>query len=149
MVVYTGGLTFRQKTMGLRMGKTLKLMELESGKQIQSPWSCTWVKTFANQVPTWVWFGNIQRRFIFWPWASMLYASYRKAVVWLLDKESVVLGKAMLDQQLADGICLLVDWHRTCLDGFHFPLQVWWESHGPIWHLDQNVFGWPGFSWCP
>ena len=61
----------------------------------------------------------------------------------------VVLGKAMLDQQLADGICLLVAWHRTGLDGFHFPLQVWWESHGSIplgtlalgtlttWHLDH------------
>ena len=62
----------------------------------------------------------------------------------------VVLGKTMLDQKLADGTtCLLVHWHRTCLDGFNFPLQVCWESHGSTlstsWHLDQTVFGWPGF----
>ena len=56
----------------------------------------------------------------------------------------VVLGKAMLDQQLADGICLLVNWRRTCLDGFNFPLQVCWESHGSTlstsWHLDHCLW---------
>ena len=57
----------------------------------------------------------------------------------------VVLGKAMLDQQLADGICLLVNWHRTCLDGGwdihkHPCLSGQWAAHVEI----PLLFFWGG-----